>query len=109
MKLKYHKIRNVDMDICTAEQVVAYNTAYRIYIDSRFNWKADAPRFIMLEAIQYAIDDYVELLKKQGCKYNIDAVQCCLRAGLDSYLFSAKQHILTDYDEVGKAFPAYYL
>lgn len=29
LKLKYHKIRNVDMQVCTVEQKIAYNLALR--------------------------------------------------------------------------------
>lgn len=28
MKLKYHKIKNTPLDICTAEAVIAYNYAF---------------------------------------------------------------------------------
>ena len=36
MKLQYHKIRGVDKSVCTAEQKIAYNMAWRIYGDIRF-------------------------------------------------------------------------
>lgn len=35
MKLQYHKIRGVEKAICTAEQKIAYNIAWRIYGDAR--------------------------------------------------------------------------
>ena len=28
MKMKYHKIRNIDIKTCTAEQKIAYNMAF---------------------------------------------------------------------------------
>ena len=34
----YHKIRGIDKNICTAEQKLAYNIAFRISIDARYNW-----------------------------------------------------------------------
>ena len=45
--------------------------------------------------------------KNKNLKYNIDAVQCCLNAGLQNFL--EKPFIALNYEEVSAAFPAYYL
>ena len=31
--IKYHKIKNVSIEICTAEQIIAYNLAFNIHIN----------------------------------------------------------------------------
>lgn len=36
--MKYHKIRGVDKSTCTAEQKIAYNMAWYIWNDCRYNW-----------------------------------------------------------------------
>lgn len=41
-------------------------------------------------------------------KYNLDAIQCCLNAGLHDYLYG-NSHILNNYEDVGRMFPACYL
>jgi hypothetical protein len=41
-------------------------------------------------------------------KFDIDAIFCCLNAGLENYL-NSKYHIIASYEEIGKIFPALYL
>ena len=99
--MKYHKIKGVDKSICTAEQKIAYNLsfAYREYV---IRAGYDVPT---------AAHKIVELYKngyghKPG-EYDIDAIFSALLAGLKNYC----QHpfIATDFETIGKAFPALYL
>lgn len=111
MKLKYHKIRNVEKSVCTAEQMIAYNMAFRAHISF-------GDRFRKLESSIAKDDAYHEIINcmfrqyrngydyKPG-KFNEDAIQAALNAGLRSYL--ENPFIAQDYESVGKAFPANYL
>ena len=121
MKLKYHKIRNVPKEVCTAEQMIAYNMAWRAHI----SFQDDYDRAKTISAI--CVDDVVQQAiayhlmvwerdycspdgshyKKSNAKLNIDAIKACLQAGMKGYF--EKHFIASDYDRVGKAFPAYYL
>lgn len=98
MKLQYHKIPRVDMDVCTAEQMIAYNIASRyLDCDRKFAGYADAA--------QWMVQQYKR--ENETTRYNIDAIFCALNAGLESFV-KAKYHILTSYKEVGEMFPANY-
>lgn len=108
--MMYHKIRNVEKSVCTAEQKIAYNCAFLIFEDSRYNWlgNKDKARSVLAYHETRAIAEHIERLAKSGCKYNLDAAQCALNAGLHDYIFG-KYHILNNYEDIGKAFPANYL
>lgn len=108
--MKYHKIRGVDKSTCTAEQKIAYNCAFLIFEDCRYNWleNKDKARSVLAYHETKAIAEQIERLAKSGCKYNLDAVQCALNTGLHDYIFG-KYHILTSYQDIGAAFPAYYM
>lgn len=108
--MMYHKIRNVEKFVCTAEQKIAYNCAFLIFEDSRYNWlgNTDKARSVLAYHETRAIAEQIERLARSGCKCNLDAVQCALNAGLHDYIFG-KYHILTSYEDIGKTFPANYL
>ena len=108
--MKYHKIKNVEKSTCTAEQKIAYNCAFLIFEDCRYNWlgNRDKARSVLEYHEHNAIREQLERLKEKGCKYDIDAIQCALNAGLHDYIFGA-EHILNSYEDIGKAFPANYL
>lgn len=110
--MTYHKIRGVDKSTCTAEQKIAYNMAWRIRMDCRYSldapdvsgWPASHLAAVLANAIRAYTTQYME----QGGKYDVDAIFCALNAGLKSYILG-KYHILTSYQEIGKAFPALYM
>lgn len=118
MKLQYHKIRGVEKAICTAEQKIAYNMAWRIYGDVRFakSWQqydsGNVPAFLQNEWESKAIRDYFTTWRrdynKASAYYDKDAIFCALRAGLHGYITNHGP-ILTSYEEIGQAFPAHYL
>ena len=102
--MKYHKIRNVPLSVCTAEQKVAYNLAWawgRTLADGGCfsTWPEIARKLCELYTMGY---DYTP------GKYDIDAIFCALNAGLENY-YHAKYHILGSYEEIGRMFPANYL
>lgn len=40
--MKYHKIPNVEKSVCTAEQMIAYNIAFRLHISYANQFEEDA-------------------------------------------------------------------
>ena len=114
MKLAYHKIPRVAKSVCTAEQMVAYNIAWRLQLTYLSGWRKLSATGIELhrcEAIQDLIETGMKWYRaaydyKPG-NFDEDAIVCCLRAGLKKYM--DRPFIATDYATVGRAFPALYL
>ena len=117
-KMKYHKIRNIDLKTCTVEQVAAYNLCWLNITDLMIK------RYFKLECefqksdARYEIRQFIFNNLKQSYDFekfkkhcNLDALQNCLDNGLDAYLNLKKdgKTIFLDYDEVSKIFRADYL
>lgn len=99
--MKYHKIKGVDKSVCTAEQKIAYNLAfaYREYVmRAGYDTATAANKIVELYKSSY---DY-----KPG-KYDLDAIFSALLAGLKGYC--KHPFIATDFETIGKTFPALYL
>lgn len=108
MNIKYHKIRGIPKEVCTGEQMIAYNIAFRIHI-SLNGWDKNA---IAIEKNRVAMqqrDLYIGMFKRDypNNKCDIDGIFSALTSGLVKYLDNPK--IATDYEQVGKMFPALYL
>lgn len=108
--MKYHKIKGIEKNVCTCEQKIAYNLA--------FSWRdimkkdyENAPCGIQkAETVRAYVRKLTALFSEQyGTKYDIDAIFCALGAGLENYLILPGAGILTSYEVIGEAFPAYYL
>ena len=108
----YHKIKNVSMEVCTAEQKIAYNLAF-----SNYSWikkyydKAPTEickSEIMSEGILKMLENYKLSWGYKEGRYNEDAIFCCLNAGFRDYI-NGNIHIFASYEEIGKTFPAHYL
>lgn len=111
--MKYHKIQNVEKSVCTAEQMIAYNIAFRLHISY-------ADEFKKVNAVNQgeARADCVDLAREglkwyrmsysyNPGKYDEDAIFSALLAGLYDYLSNFR--IFSSYEDIGKAFPAHYL
>lgn len=109
--MKYHKIKNVPLEICTAEAKIAYNAAFsmRDIIKKAYD-KCDC-NFqrctVILDGVHLIIDN-IEKNTDITKKYDIDAIFCCLNAGLEKYI-NSKYSILTNYSEIGAIFASNYL
>ena len=110
--MKYHKIKNIPLDVCTAEQKIAYNLAFSNYALFEKQYHALPMHFQKRDLISYAVHKMIDMYK---CgydyidgKYNIDAIFSALNAGFENYL-CADYHILTSYKDIGNMFPANYL
>lgn len=108
--MKYHKIRNVSKEVCTAEQKIAYNLARARYSVHKKEFdrvntanpgaaRNDCERLVCLWMDIYTYGDKV--------RYDVDAIACALRSGI--YDFMCNPFIATSYEQVGRAFPANYL
>lgn len=100
--MKYHKIRNVPLDVCTLEQMTAYNLACS-YSDIVIAGAKSGKFHSFVEASQYIC---TKLYTAKKC--DVDAVYCALNAGLERYIM-AKSPIMKSYAEIGEMFPAHYL
>jgi len=100
--MKYHKIRGIDISVCTAEQKIAYNLVsahYDCVLNGNFHAWPEASHFL--------VKLYTQGYDYKPGKYDIDAIFCAINAGIES--FCKKPFIATSYDQIGKAFPAHYL
>lgn len=114
--MKYHKIRGVKMSVCTVEQKIAYNLAWRADLRCGERFRACLPLVTFSEAKACALklaremfDEYrasYDYQRNPG-KYTDAAIFGALLAGLYDYL--CKPFIATDYTTIGKTFPAHYL
>lgn len=110
--MKYHKIRGVPLDECTAEQKIAYNLSFMYYYNVLKEYNRLPMQFQKSELVSASVRKMLDLYRmgrdyKPG-KYNEDAIFCALNAGFENYL-KAKYHILSSYKEIGAMFPANYL
>lgn len=106
--MKMHKIYCVDKNICTAEQMIAYNYAFshRSWLETIY--KSDNTEVAKSEEYQDVISLVTKCIKDNGTdkKYNIDAIIHCFRNGIKNYM---KQHsILNSYEQIGKTFVCLY-
>lgn len=111
--MKYHKIKNVDKQICTAEQKIAYNLAFAAHISYQelFNNAIKKSNVCATDLTNQICNDALKHYRlaydyKPG-KYDEDAIYSCLKAGLFNYL--KKPFIAADFKKIGECFPAYYL
>lgn len=111
--MKYHKIRNVEKTICTAEQKIAYNIAFNLHITYQRDFdrvNACNPGGAKADCVRLAHDglnSYQMSYDYKPGKYDEDSIFCALNAGLYGYL--CKPFIASNYEQIGKAFPALYL
>lgn len=99
--MKLHKIPNIPLDECAAEQKIAYNLAFAEWINrgdptSTTDFE-DAARYLV--RVHWRGAGY----NKRG-RYNDEAILAALTAGLEGYLKSS-HHIFSSYKEIGDAFP----
>lgn len=96
--MKFKKIPGIDKSVCTAEQKIAYNYAFR-YRDF------DGQKYL-IDLIDVVADDikHNEKIMKQ---YDLDSIIHCFRNGYIEYRKNLPS-ILTDYETIGKTFFSLY-
>ena len=111
--MKYHKIRGIDLEVCTAEQKIAYNMAFRAHISFQEDFdrvNAVNPGNARADCVtmaQKSLEWYRMAYDYKPGRYDEDAIYAALLAGLYDYL--CKPFIGTSYKQIGEAFPAHYL
>ena len=111
--MTYHKIRGIDKTVCTAEAKIAYNLASTYAYWQRKEYREDADKYSRIAVTEFISEAIAECIRMwKGCrgagKYDIDAVNACLNAGMENY-FKEPYGILTSYEAIGKVFPSLYL
>ena len=96
--MTFRKIPNVEKDICTAEQKIAYNFAFR-YRD----FDGQKELFDLLQVIVAEIKSNEKMMQR----YDIDSIIHCLRNGYIDYRRNYPA-IITDYKTIGKIFYSLY-
>lgn len=103
-----HKLRNVDLKVCSLEQMMAYNIAFGLHLTYQQeydnvlrNGTCVAVSEGLSKMIQKSLADFQR--DHSNRRINIDAVFCALNAGLKKY-FEAKTHVFTRYEQVGEMF-----
>lgn len=110
-KFNLHKIPNVDLDVCSAEQKIAYNLAF----DCHISYQEDFDR-VKVEGTEAAIDAGINTMIQKSIqrvldnpkmkRYDVDAIAHALHTGLRAYM--EKPFIATYYSRIGEAFPILY-
>lgn len=106
--MKYHKIPGIDKSVCTKEQKIAYNMAFSIHVGlprDYENMDAIGRAAYRNKAIRTYLDNFSKTYPDSVV--NLDGVFSALSAGLEKYL--DKFFIATDYETIGRAFPALYI
>lgn len=95
--MTFKKIPNVKKEICTAEQKIAYNLAFRY---REFDGEKE-----LFDLLQFAAMD-IKCNPKMK-KYDIDSIIHCLRNG---YIDYCKNYpvVIADYKTIGKVFYSLY-
>ena len=108
--MKYHKIKNVPLNICTAEQKIAYNLAFSNVHIFKKAYDLSPMQFQKSEVIHDAVNFCLRMwsYNKNVSKYDIDAIFCALNAGIEEYIKKGCP-ILASYEDISKMFKAYYL
>lgn len=111
--MKYHKIPKVEKTVCTAEQMIAYNIAFRLHISYADQFKKvnsvnqGGARADCAGLAREGLKWYRMSYSYKPGKYDEDAIFSALLAGLYNYL--SDFHIFSSYESIGRAFPAHYL
>ena len=108
--MKYHKICNIPMNICTCEQKIAYNLAFAHAHIFRKAYNLSPMQFQKCEVIHEAVEFCMKMwgYNDKAYKYDTDAIFCALNAGIENYIAN-NCPILASYENIGEMFPAYYL
>lgn len=109
--MKYHKIKNVPLEICTAEQKISYNLAFSNAHLFKSEYQKMPMQFQKNEVVYQALKFCMKQWRASynfDSKYDIDSIFCCLNAGLENYIKN-NCPILSSYEDIGSIFPANYL
>ena len=102
MKLK--KIYGVPLSVCSGEQKIASNYAWRYRDILRRNYETAKSKSDFIEKwASDIVDEFIRVYPE--VKINTDAVRLALIGGLEQYITGGGSGIFTSYEEIGRAFP----
>lgn len=109
--MKIHKIRNVDINVCSKEQKIAANLAwhYHSWLGRKFRefQGTEAEKCNAIADIRdRMIEDFKSNYSTKGL--DMDAVFVALNQGLRAYIERPSAKIYADYAEIGRDFPIPY-
>lgn len=106
--MKYHKIRGVALEVCTAEQKIAYNIAARNRDIVRIAFETKPTAEGWREYIAAFVETQMHLFRcaydYTPGKYDEEAIAGVLAAGIGEYI-ARPYHIAGSYAAVGEWFP----
>lgn len=106
--MKSHKIKNIEKNVCTCEEKIAYDLAFRGEISCGDKLRK---KIVENNLFESEISDFIFELRDSllrtwinngNKKYNIDGIQEALNIGLQDYLIHP--FIASDYKIIGKCF-----
>ncbi len=108
--MKYHKIKNVSLNVCTAEQKIAYNLAFSHAHIFKKAYNLSPMQFQKNEVVHEAVQFCMKMwgYNEKADKYNADAIFCALNAGIEDYIKN-NCPILASYEKISETFTANYL
>ena len=109
--MKYHKIKNIDKNVCTCEQKLAYNYAQAYCYNFKKAYHKAVTQIQKTDIVIQCRDFIIKQLSyndKLMKKYDIDSIFCALNSGLENYI-KANCPIYASYEDIGNMFPANYL
>lgn len=97
MKKETHKIPDVELNVCTREQMAAYNCAFAAHINfgDMYEKNKDKAMEAILRIYLKAMDDSKVI--------NAETFKKAFKNGIEKYMDN--YFIATQYEQVGKAFP----
>lgn len=105
--MNLHKIPKIDKAVCSAEQKIAYNIAFRVHINHGDSFQSLPTEAAKSEAkgklIRLYMENYQQSYDYKPGRYNEDAIFVALNQGLQEYL--EKPFIASNYESIGRAFP----
>ena len=104
MIMKCRKINGIEKNVCTAEQMIAYNYAFS-WRDCYIRRTKEATTAIQKDEVLQDIINFVtsDVLRRDDMKkYNADAIVVAFRQGFASYIKDF--FIASDYVKIGKVF-----
>ena len=103
--MKLHKIPGVPMEVCSAEQKIAYNLAFRLHInrgDECLVLPDERKEKAIEQLSKEAMEGYRSAYTYKPGKYNEEAIFSCLSSSLTKYL--EKPFIAASYNQISNIF-----
>jgi hypothetical protein len=105
---KQHKIRNVDKQVCTVEQMLVYNFAWS-WKETIKRWYAKCKTEINKDEVETHFTKMcVDTFREYNKNYNLDAIAHIFRYNIRKYVENGTSGIAWSYEEVGRMFPCGY-